>query len=238
MDFVRLLNLPKRTAPRGSNCTSRGSVVHEREVLIMLNCTRLSRRVSGFLAVALLGTAAAGLTGCNSDQAAGQMSDLVSENEELRAQLNDRNADLASNTPVAVDPPSGATEFDNIPGVNASQSAGEITATVESDVLFQSGKAELKAAAKRSLDAVASVLNSSYAGNSVRISGHTDSDPIRKSGFKSNYHLGFERAYAVRAYLASRGVESRRMYIASHGPDRPAGSKAESRRVDITVVLN
>ena len=43
---------------------------------------------------------------------------------------------------------------------------------------------------------------------------------IRKSGFKSNYHLGFERAYAVREYLVSRGVPPTSVYVASHGPDQ------------------
>lgn len=130
------------------------------------------------------------------------------------------------------------TGFEGIEGVSGIVGAGEITALVDSDLLFDSGRSTLKASAKRSLDAVASVLNSSYAGKRIRIAGHSDSDPIRKSGYKSNYHLGFERAYAVREYLASKGVSPNRMHIASYGPDVPKGSKAQSRRVEIVVLVN
>ena len=88
------------------------------------------------------------------------------------------------------------------------------------------------------LDQVAGVLNSTHAGRTIRIAGHTDTDPIRKSGYKSNYHLGFERGFAVREYLISRGVAADRVYLASHGPDEPQGSKAQSRRVEIVVIMN
>ena len=223
----------------------------------MRKMRNVSGMMAGFAAVCLAAT----LAGCSSNSGNTQSADLVIENEELRAQLSDRDAALESanfqlrdkdrelaelrraNEELASAPPpsnvmGSSTEFDNIPGVSGSTSAGEITAVVESDILFQSGKSTLKDAAKRSLDAVAAVLNSSYAGHSIRVSGHTDSDPIKKSGHASNHHLAFERAFAVRKYLASRGVNAQRMHIASHGPDRPAGTKAESRRVEITVVLN
>ena len=125
-----------------------------------------------------------------------------------------------------------------IPGVNASLSGNEITVSVESDVLFSSGKTALKTAAKSSLGQVASVLNNSYGSRSVRIEGYTDTDPIRKSGHKSNYHLGFERAYSVRDYLIQRGISKDRISLASYGPDKPLGSKTQSRRVEIVVIAD
>ena len=128
--------------------------------------------------------------------------------------------------------------FGNIPGVQGSASAGEVTATLASDVLFDAGKATLKSSAKQTLARVARVIRSEYPGNTVRVAGHTDTDPIRKSGHKSNYHLGFERAYAVRTYLIEQGLRGDEIYIASHGPDQAKGSKAESRRVEIVVVLD
>ena len=132
----------------------------------------------------------------------------------------------------------GNTGFEGIEGVNASASAGEVTASVESDLLFDSGKTSLKTNAKKSLDQVASVLNSTYGGQTIRVVGHTDTDPIRKSGFKTNYHLGFERAFAVRDYLLSKGVDAKRVALATYGPDLPKGTKAQSRRVEVVVVLN
>lgn len=180
---------------------------------------------------------------------------LTQENQQLRDQLADRNVALDSLNQELRDRDmalsqmqrdmdalgtmeAGATGFEGIAGVTGTIGAGEVTAVVESDVLFDSGKASVKNAARQSLDAVASVLNSSYGGKTIRISGYTDTDPIRKSGHKSNYHLGFERAFAVREYLSSRGIESSRMYVASFGPDQPRSSKAESRRVEITVSMN
>ena len=158
--------------------------------------------------------------------------DLQSENAALRQDLQAANDRIADANRAPVDP------FSGIPGVTGSVGAGEVTARMASDVLFDSGKATLKSSAKRSLDEVARILNSDYSGRMIRVGGHTDTDPIKKSGHKSNYHLGFERAFAVRDYLVSRGVPSDRIYLASYGPDRALSSKKESRRVEIAVVLN
>ena len=198
------------------------------------------------------------MTGCN-DTLKDENALLLEENKEIRAQLADRNSaldavnrdlreaementrlqrELDASQMQTASQPAATTGFEGIAGVTGVAGAGEVTAVVEGDVLFASGKTTLKAAAKQSLDAVASVLNSTYSGRSVRITGHTDSDPIRKSGFKSNYHLGFERAYAVRDYLISRGVSATRLSLASFGPDRPQGTKEQSRRVEIVVILN
>ena len=132
----------------------------------------------------------------------------------------------------------GNTGFEGIEGVNASTSGGRVTASVESDLLFDSGKTTLKAAAKKSLDQVAAVLNSTYGGDRIEVVGYTDTDPIKKSGFKSNFHLGFDRAYSVREYLISKGVAGDRISLASYGPQLPKATKAQSRRVEITVIAN
>lgn len=204
----------------------------------------------------VLGMSAAGLllAGCNADLN-DQNALLTQENEDLRDQLSDRNSALAEAQQGIRDKsmqlaqlrrdmgdmdqaPAQATGFESIPYVSAAYGAGEVTVTVESDVLFASGKTTLKSAAKRSLDAVASVLNRGYAGRPIRILGHTDADPIRKSGHKSNYHLGFDRAYAVRDYLTSKGVSGERISLASFGPNQPRSTKAQSRRVEIAVVAD
>jgi outer membrane protein OmpA-like peptidoglycan-associated protein len=195
------------------------------------------------------------LTGCNTQSLKDENALLVEENSTLRAQLEDRNqaldsvnqelrdknlanSDLQRQLTDVENEPVGGTGFENIPGVTPSSSGGEIVASVESDVLFDSGKSTLKPAAKQTLDAVAGVLSGSYGTKTVRVAGHTDSDPIKKSGYKSNYHLGFERAVAVRNYLASRGVKDARMYLASYGPNRPRTTKDASRRVEIVVLMN
>lgn len=208
------------------------------------------------LASVLLATMTFTLTGCNNSTKK-ENAALQEEVNSLKNQLAERNKaledcdsdlrsrdqqlatlrrEMESGGKTAGGASQGNTGFEGIEGVNASASAGEITASVESDLLFDSGKTTLKAAAKKSLDAVASVLNSTYGSDQLRVVGYTDTDPIKKSGFKSNYHLGFDRAYAVREYLISKGVASNRISLASFGPDSPRGTKAQSRRVEIIVV--
>ena len=203
--------------------------------------------------VALLGSALA-LVGCDNSQK-GEVSLLTEENQTLRTQLDDRNraleasdaerrqqamriADLERQSvaqPMPASSSSGATGFEGIENVTTAVTPGEITASVEGDVLFDSGKVTLKSGAKKSLDLIADVLNTTYELNEIVVEGHTDTDPIKRSGYKSNYHLGFERAYAVRAYLVSKGVSASRLSLSSYGPNDPRASKASSRRVEIVV---
>ena len=193
------------------------------------------------------------LIGC--DSTADKVSLLESENTELRDQLSERDQALeAANTDLreankmlreqeeygtqAAASSGGVstpTAFDGIEGVSTSVSGREVTVTVASDVLFDSGRTTLKSNAKNSLNEVAGILKSRYGNRPVRVIGHTDSDPIRKSGHKSNYHLGFERGYAVRDYLISRGVDPSMVSITSYGPDINKGTKSASRRVEIVV---
>jgi len=205
--------------------------------------------VIGILATGLLG-------GCN-EKLKQENAALLQENQTLRMELSDRNGALDEaamelrdrdnrlaqlqrelDQASAREQTATRTGFEGIPGVTGNVGGGEVTAIVEGDILFASGKTTLRSEAKAALNAVANVLNRTYSGRDIRISGHTDSDPIRKSGHESNYHLAFKRAYAVREYLATRGVDSNRMYLASYGPARPAGSKDQSRRVEISVVLD
>ncbi len=204
----------------------------------------------------MMGLAAASLalTGCtNTMQQENAL--LMEENQVLREELNSRNAALEAanldlrdrtlqvsqlrrdleNSQTVTMP--RETPFDQIPGVTGSYGAGVVTAVVESDILFDSGKVSLKSTAKRALDGVANIIKSSYPGQVIQITGYTDIDPIKKSGHASNYHLGFKRAYAVRDYLISRGVESKLLSLATYGPDKPMENKAKSRRVEIAILL-
>jgi len=108
---------------------------------------------------------------------------------------------------------------------------------VAGDVLFDSGKTELKRSSKSTLDRIAGVIASQYPGRMIRVEGYTDSDPIRKSHWKTNERLSAERAMSVEAYLVSKGVDNDQVYSAAFGPASPKGSKSASRRVEI-VILN
>ena len=163
-----------------------------------------------------------------------QISTLESENASLKSEL-------ASPPPVTATANNAAANFGG-PGVSVTEDAAKITVRVTGDILFASGQATLQSAAKRTLSRIAGVLNSQYPGNTVRVEGHTDSDPIRKSKWRDNYHLSEARATAVRDYLISKGVSRNRLMIVGHGPDLPVASnstrtgKAQNRRVEIIVV--
>ena len=215
-------------------------------------------RITRVMGMGLL-VAAMGLTGCK-NSAKQEKAMLEEENANLHNQLADRNKALEDNSAEkrSLEQQLAAMRHDTsttgmtggdtggmtggTPGstreVTWSKSAGEVTASIQGDVLFDSGKTTLKTTAKKSLDSVASVLKSQYTSKSVRVAGFTDSDPIHKSGYKSNYHLGFERAYAVREYLVSKGIDAKRISLASFGPDAPKSTKPQSRRVEVVVLVS
>ncbi|MBL1218010.1 MAG: hypothetical protein D8M59_11010 [Planctomycetes bacterium] len=159
---------------------------------------------------------------------AAQVGDLQATNDQLRSDLAQKQQEPAARS----------TGFENIPGVDSEYRRGEVVARVEGDVLFDSGKIVLKGNAKSTLDRIVGVLNSTYSGRRVRIEGHTDSDPIKKSPWKTNDRLSCERAMAVKDYLSGKGIDGVRMYVAGFGPSMPRESKQASRRVEIVVLLD
>lgn len=117
------------------------------------------------------------------------------------------------------------------------RNAGTTTVHLPSDLFFDSGQATLRESAKKSLDKVASALKKDYAGKKVRIEGHTDSDPIVHSKWKSNQELSEKRAQAVREYLVSKGVSSGRISTMGYGDKKPVSeNKSQNRRVEVVVL--
>lgn len=212
-------------------------------------------RIKRVLACVLTAAVAFSALGCNTVKKT-DYDALLDENNELRGQLaaiegeramwldtkgklEQENADLAK----ALDDMKARGEVDSsgkldVPGANVSLRGSDLVVSVAGDVLFDSGQIAIKSGAKRTLDRVAELLNGQFASYEVRIEGYTDTDPIRKSKWPSNEHLSFERANAVEKYLISKGVNTKRMYSAAFGPDRPKGTKAASRRVEIVVLGN
>lgn len=123
-------------------------------------------------------------------------------------------------------------------GVTTFQRGSDTVVSVAGDVLFDSGSANLKSGAKRTLDNIAGVLKAKYSRSTIRVEGYTDTDPVKKSGWKTNERLSGERAMAVEQYLAGKGVSKDRIYFAGFGADRPKGSKKDSRRVEIVILAN
>lgn len=168
-------------------------------------------------------------------EAQASLTDVNEQNRQLTAanqQLQDENIRLQNQT--AGDRAGGLGST----GDFRATGRGEMVASIAGDVLFRSGQASVTDEGKRTLDRIASQINSQFGGRTIRVEGYTDSDPIRKSNWKSNEHLSAERALAVETYLVSKGVDNDRIYSAAFGPAKSKSTKASSRRVEIVILAN
>ncbi|MBF0385427.1 MAG: OmpA family protein [Candidatus Omnitrophica bacterium] len=115
--------------------------------------------------------------------------------------------------------------------------------TFVSEVLFDSGKAELRTEAFSRMDKVASVIQTTVKDMNIGIEGHTDNDPIKYSGWKSNWELSTGRALSVLHYLSDKqGVDPARLSATGYGEFKPVASndiasgKQKNRRVEIVIL--
>lgn len=198
---------------------------------------------------AAAGVVAAGLGGCN-NSLRDENAALMMEAQELRAERDQLRAELGSSESQRVALESelqslrqslasrgvGTDSGFGGDGVTVSSRGGEIVVGVAGDVLFDSGKVAIKQSAKATLDGIAATIKQRYPDKTIRVEGYTDTDPIRKSGWKTNERLSAERALAVEEYLVSRGLRNDQVYSAAFGASNPKATKRDSRRVEIVIV--
>jgi len=126
--------------------------------------------------------------------------------------------------------------------VSVSMEDRGLVVTFVSEVLFDSGKANLKSQSFEALNKVAGVLDSAAAGMKIGVEGHTDNQPIKFSGWESNWELSAARAKSVLKYLLSKGVAPDRLSFTGYGEYRPVDSndtkegRQKNRRVEIIIV--
>jgi outer membrane protein OmpA-like peptidoglycan-associated protein len=119
--------------------------------------------------------------------------------------------------------------------LQASQTNRGIVLTL-GDVLFDTGKSQLKAGADRSLDQIAAFL-SENPERSVQVEGFTDSQGTDDY----NLELSQSRADVVAMAIIKRGIEAQRVRALGYGESYPkasndsAGSRQLNRRVEIIV---
>ena len=118
-----------------------------------------------------------------------------------------------------------------------------LVVTVVAEVLFDSGKAGIKPEAEDILNKVINVLKDKVPDKSILIEGHTDNDPIKYSGWKSNWELSTARAMSVVHYFVGQGsLDPSRLSAAGCGEYRPVASndteegKAQNRRVELVIL--
>ncbi len=114
-----------------------------------------------------------------------------------------------------------------------------IITKLKSDILFDTGKSDLKPAAKDNIAKLASILKK-YPENVITVKGYTDSmgsDSVNKT-------LSEKRAQAVKESLAQGGVPSETLSTVGMGKENPvadnksADGRSKNRRVEIEITVD
>jgi flagellar motor protein MotB len=168
------------------------------------------------------------------------MQKMALESAELKAKLEElerRNAELESQKRTF------ESSLKGLEGVTVSRVGDEICVTLEDKILFDSGKAELKGGAEKTITAIAAAMKRDAQDRRIRVEGHTDSDPIKTAKtFASNWELSAARACTVLKELARNGLPEKNMSVAGFAFHRPVASndtaqgKAKNRRVEIYIL--
>jgi choice-of-anchor C domain-containing protein len=120
--------------------------------------------------------------------------------------------------------------------LNVRESEQEIQIQLGSEVLFDTGRFDLKPAATAALQGAARLL-AQYPDAPVLIEGHTDS----VGSAQSNQTLSENRAAAVRQWLVTSGIPASRLTSKGFGPTAPVASndtaegRQKNRRVEIRL---
>ena len=121
-------------------------------------------------------------------------------------------------------------------GAQVRESDTEIQVQLGSEVLFDTGKFDLKPDATSTLEALAALL-AKHSTSAVVIEGHTDS----VGSPQSNQQLSENRASAVRQWLVANGIPASRITTKGLGSTAPvatngtADGRQKNRRVEVRV---
>jgi len=121
--------------------------------------------------------------------------------------------------------------------------SGRMVLVLPADVLFEPGKAKVGTKGRKALGEVGRVLGG-VKGRRFQVSGHTDADPIRVSGFASNWELSSARALEVVDLLIHASVPAAALSAAGYAefdpiaPNDSPAHKAKNRRIEIAVQPN
>jgi chemotaxis protein MotB len=118
---------------------------------------------------------------------------------------------------------------------------------VPTDILFDTGSADLNDSAQSSLNKLAQTLNEVAAEIPstidwvVRIDGHTDKRPIHSEQFPSNWELSTARAVAIVKTLVVQGIPAQHLSANGFGQFQPIdgadteAAYAKNRRIEIQL---
>ncbi len=198
----------------------------------------MARGIAGMLAVALVaGTGCAVTFAKRSPWDIQQLAELSDQLEQFKtlAQLKSQEADELRRAKELLEQRLSSSEAE------VGYDERGLVARMLDQVLFDSGKADLRQTAYPVLDKVAKILEE-VPDQPIRIEGHTDNQPIRYSKWTDNHALSRARAQAVAEYLIEKGVDPSRMTSVGLGESHPivsndsAHGRQKNRRVEIVIM--
>lgn len=110
---------------------------------------------------------------------------------------------------------------------------------LKSDILFDTGKADLKPASEQNLSKMAAIMKK-YPENVLTVKGYTDST----GSLSINQSLSLRRAEAVRAKLVAGGIPMKTTSTVGMGPENPVAEnttptgRMQNRRVEVEVTVD
>lgn len=198
-------------------------------------------------------------TGCESgaayqiDAQQARINDLEREKGQLEADLRamQQAADAARNRALELEKALAdarrqlAEQPETVQAPPNWQGSGPIMWTdIAEDILFDSGKADLKPSGRQRLHQVVEEIRANFPDRLIWVVGHTDTDPIRHTAhlWKDNLDLSLERGRVVAKELMSLGITAKDVIAGGQGEVNPVApndskeNKARNRRVQIIAV--
>lgn len=124
-------------------------------------------------------------------------------------------------------------------GISVAEGEEGITLSIDNNLLFASGQADLTTRGESVLHGLVETLGSVAGG--ISVVGHTDNLPINTPRFASNWELSTGRAISVLRYLSSQGITKDRLRAIGYADTQPlesndsAAGRAANRRVEILI---
>jgi outer membrane protein OmpA-like peptidoglycan-associated protein len=126
-----------------------------------------------------------------------------------------------------------------VPGAEVIDAGEGLIVKFDSGILFDTGKSDLKDAARTNIQNLAATMKNNPETN-IMVIGHTDA--VGSDQF--NMNLSQQRAAAVKSYAAAQGIASSRLTTVGKGESEPIADnstdtgKSQNRRVEIVIVAN
>lgn len=180
---------------------------------------------------AAIGAAAGGLIGALLADGMGEGdSDLQAQIDNLEKELAAKQAEIDRLNALLADKDRQIADLQSeIDRLKSQSSNTPYTITVLDGLLFDPGKAVIKQSGKAVLDEVVKYIEQNFPNRKMVIQGHTDSDPIKASNWKSNWELGAARALAILHYInANSSIPAEAMSAETCGEYKPVATNGTS----------